>query len=199
VAIASIHGSCAFELQDSKNLKGVRDFDVIWLDELPDEIRISNEAKLVECHSPLHEGPNPVQTSEFVRKHRPFYCKECRKKMREERSHFEPEPDDMDQPYSGKEPGSEDLAENFGNLHMCAGATYFGRIKRLMEYCGFIETPKGDFYFGMDDCAAGTDFFKLKEGKKVEFIVANLPNKKFHGSRGNGSAEEVTIVEGWDN
>jgi cold shock CspA family protein len=196
VAIASIHGSCAFELLDSKNLKGVRDFDVIWLDELLDDISASTDEKLVECNSPLHTGPNPLHTDEFVRRHRPFYCKECRKKMREERSRFQHETVAGGEPSPKKETPDESLADNFGNLHMRAGASYMGRIKRLMEYCGFIETEEGDFYFGMDDCAAGTDFYKLEEGAKVEFTVTNMPPKQFHGSKGkgNGSAEGVSLL-----
>jgi len=198
VAIASIHGSCAFELQDSKNLKGVRDFDVIWLDDLIGDISISNDEKLVECHSPLHTGPNPVHTDEFVRRHRPFYCKECRLKMREERSQFQPETDTGDYYAGNKEATKDNLAENFGNLRLHPGANYVGRIKRLKEFFGFIETPEGDFYFGMDDCAAGTDFYKLEEGGKVEFIVTNVPGENTRGNKGNGSAEEVSILPEWE-
>jgi len=198
VVIASIHGSCAFELLDSKNMKGVRDFDVIWLDELQNEISISSLEKLVECHSPLHTGPNPISTDEFVRKHRPFYCKECRMKMREERSHYQPEAGGDDEGHSVKEARINSLADNFGNLHMRTGASYVGHIKRLMEYCGFIETPEGDFYFGMDDCAADTDFYKLEQGTKVEFTVTNLPNKELRGSKGNGSAEGISFVPEFD-
>ncbi|MCU0349180.1 MAG: NYN domain-containing protein [Saprospiraceae bacterium] len=71
-AIASIHGACSFELSEGKNLKGVRDFDVIWLNDLMDEIKMSPEVRDVYCKAPTHTGPNPIQTDEFVRKNRAF-------------------------------------------------------------------------------------------------------------------------------
>ena len=81
-----------------------------------------------------------------------------------------------------------------GNRIINAGDVYRGRIKRLMDFFGFIETPEGDFYFGMDDCAHGTDFYSMTEGTPVEFIVVNMPNKRLRGSRGNGKAEEVSVA-----
>ncbi|MAT55846.1 MAG: hypothetical protein CMN32_15320 [Saprospirales bacterium] len=185
VAIASIKGSCAFELLDNKDSKHVRDFDVIWLDDLTEDIKAVNEERYVECRSPMHEGPNPILTDEFVRKNRPFFCKECREKMRAQRYSYNDDEFDIENDFDD---------ESFGNRIINAGDVYRGRIKRLMDFFGFIETPEGDFYFGMDDCAHGTDFYSMTEGTPVEFIVVNMPNKRLRGSRGNGKAEEVSVA-----
>ncbi len=194
-AIASIHGACSFELSEGKNLKGVRDFDVIWLNDLLEEIRMSNEVRDVVCKAPFHIGPNPVKTDEFVRKNRPFYCKECREKMWKQRGdEYDPddeegmaEPNDSNEQVRQKESSAPSMAIRTGDSSI-------GVVKRLMEFCGFIETEAGDFYFGMDDCVGGTEFSKLKPGDRVEFIAARVPRKEFRGREGNGNAEEVSLV-----
>ena len=60
---------------------------MIWLDnqELMKQYKLEMEAKWHICRSPLHAGENPVWTDEFVRKSRPYYCKDCRETMRKQR------------------------------------------------------------------------------------------------------------------
>ncbi len=197
-AIASIHGACSFELSEGKNLKGVRDFDVIWLNDLLDEIRMSNEVRDVMCKAPFHTGVNPVQTDEFVRKNRAFYCKECREKLWNQQGEFVVE--DEDDYESSAEAGQmirtksteSSVYPQVGGIRM--GDSFTGTVKRLMEFCGFIGTTAGDFYFGMDDCVGGTEFSKVKPGDRVEFIVSKMPRPEFRGRDGNGNAEEVSLV-----
>ena len=198
-AIASIHGACSYELYEGKNLKGVRDFDVIWLNDLLDEIRMSQEMREVMCKAPFHTGPNPVLTDEFVRKNRAFYCKECRESMWTQRGEFEDEYED--EKYSstpdliGQSRTSDiDQVSNGNKSTLEMGDSYRGTIKRLMEFCGFIETDAGDFYFGMDDCVGNTEFSRLRAGDRVEFIVSKAPRREFRGREGNGNAEDVTLV-----
>ena len=188
VAIVSIHGACAYDLMEAKNLKRVRDFDVIWLNDLLDEIQMINQVREIFCQSPFHTGDNPVRTDEFVRKTRAFFCKDCREKLREERSQYEYDP-----PNGNLEEAAEESDWEEGQSPVRTGDTHIGSIKRLMEHCGFIETDIGDFYFGMDDCAADTDFFNLQPGATVEFVVSKAPNPRFRGRRGNGNAEEVAL------
>jgi uncharacterized LabA/DUF88 family protein len=190
VAIASIHGACAFELSDGKNLKGVRDFDVVWLNDILSEIGLMPEVRPVECKSPMHEGPNPVFTEEFVRKNRPFICKECREKMWREHASINEEAALEEEEFEAQ----VEVNFNRNEQEFRTGDISSGIIKRLLDFSGFIEAPEGDFYFGMDDCATNTDFYKLKKGSKVEFIVAKLPNRNFRGGRGNGNAEEVSLA-----
>lgn len=61
------------------------------------------------------------------------------------------------------------------NIDLRTGDHYTGTVKRLMEFCGFIGTNAGDFYFGMDDCVGGTEFSKLRMGDRVDFIVSKMP------------------------
>ncbi len=187
VAIISIHGACSYELMESKNLNQVRDFDVIWLNDMLNDIQMINEMREILCQSPSHVGENPVETDEFVRKNRAFFCRECREKIRAERTEYVSNGTDY----------NEDGESNWDSQSaLRTGDNYSGSIKRLMEHCGFIETDQGDFYFGMDDCASDTDFFNLQPGATVEFIVSKAPNPRFRGSSGNGNAEEVALSSG---
>ncbi len=202
-AIASIHGACSFELSEGKNLKGVRDFDVIWLNDLMDEIRMNPEVREVMCKAPFHTGPNPIQTDEFVRKNRAFYCKECREKMWVQKGTDYEDLEDDDR-YNSEEGSS--YSYEYGRMKeqehslpteqngLRTGDSYTGIVKRLMEFCGFIGTPIGDFYFGMDDVTGGTEFTKLRAGDRVDFIVSRMPRKEFRGRDGNGNAEDVVLV-----
>ncbi|MEZ4956348.1 MAG: NYN domain-containing protein [Saprospiraceae bacterium] len=199
VAIISIHGACSYDLMEGKNLKRVRDFDLIWLNDILDDIQMVNDVREIMCQSPFHVGDNPVETDEFVRKNRSFYCKDCRDKMRTERTEYVGSSSDV----GGYD--DEDMEENWNTAAavvpngsaLRTGDSYSGTLKRLMEHCGFIETDHGDFYFGMDDCATDTDFFNLQPGATVEFIVSKAPNPRFRGSRGNGNAEEVALSTGF--
>ena len=192
VAIVSIHGACSYDLMEGKNLKGVRDFDVLWINDFLDEIQMVNEPREIYCQSPFHAGENPVETDEFVRKSRAFFCKECREKMKEERSVYDDNSGHAEPIYEEEiEPSwSEEGA-------LRTGDTFTGNIKRLMEHCGFIETERGDYYFGMDDCASDTDFYNLQPGASVEFVVSKAPDPRYRGKRGNGNAEEVALSSGY--
>ena len=193
VAIASIHGACAYELMEAKNLNGVRDFDVVWLNEMLEDIKLVPVQREIFCNSPSHVGDNPVLTDEFVRKSRAFYCKDCRDRAKEERVHYYE--NNNDEGVYEEEIGNNWEENNSSALR--TGDSYRGSIKRLMEHCGFIETDKGDFYFGMDDCAGDADFFNLQPGATVEFVVSKAPNPRIRGSRGNGNAEEVALSSGY--
>jgi cold shock CspA family protein len=198
-AIASIHGACSFELSEGKNLKGVRDFDVIWLNDLLDEIRMTNEIREVMCKAPFHVGPNPIKTDEFVRKNRAFYCKDCREKMWHQRGEFDEDEEDLkyaETPGFVENNRYREAGQPIGDSRngLRTGDCYTGVVKRLMEFCGFIGTDAGDFYFGMDDCVGGTEFSKLRSGDRVEFIVSRAPRKEYRGRDGNGNAEEVSLV-----
>ncbi|MBK8564865.1 MAG: NYN domain-containing protein [Saprospiraceae bacterium] len=202
-AIASIHGACSFELSEGKNLKGVRDFDVIWLNDLMEEIRMNPEVREVMCKAPFHTGPNPIQTDEFVRKNRAFYCKDCREKMwvqkgtdyedLEEDDRFNAEEGSTyTNEYSRTKDQEHSIPTEQNGLR--TGDAYTGTVKRLMEFCGFIGTPIGDFYFGMDDVTGGTEFNKLRAGDRVDFVVSRMPRREFRGRDGNGNAEDVILV-----
>ena len=228
VAIASIRKTCSYSLSNPKDKEGVRDFDLIWLDDYVEDVRLKPQMRQVRCESENHEGVDLVWTDEFVRKNRPYYCRECREKTRLRRQEEGSYPydydgdngdnghhrdEDRDEPYNDApateerqpvQPGHEAperrpfvysvSVEDFDYEDLQIGETCVGVIKKLMDYCGFIGTPLGDFYFGADNCIPEMPFRELRLGDKVEFIIQNMPNPELRGGRGNGNAVEVDLL-----
>ena len=56
VAIASIQGSCAPEFIDPRDEARVKDFGIIWLDDLLHQLELKYERHQLECQSPAHKG-----------------------------------------------------------------------------------------------------------------------------------------------
>lgn len=214
VAISSIKMSCPREFRDTSNPLDLRDFDMIWLDEKKtmDEYKLEAINKWVICRSPLHDEENPVWTDEFVRKSRPYYCKNCRDKMRRQREeHFQSEEDKEEEttateiavpkpamPECPPPPTisieEKDELDDIDDDTIRTGDLYDGIVKRITDAYGFISTEIGDFYFTIQDMASGSDFHYIQPGTRVEFIVARLPNPGYRGGRGNGNASEITIA-----
>ena len=273
VAIASIRNTCSYELQNPRDRQGIRDFDVMWLEDMIEEIELRQHLRQVRCESPLHDGVDLVWTDEFVRKNRPYFCRNCRERMREiretegdeaveaisrktrdqynngtnrsydgtrgknfepmERRDFraapkptpefepkaEPEREGEDEPNFNTidhvQPGLEPVRDFNGGYEkrsfvyrptqrdyepadgeqLQVDDQYMGEIKKLMDYCGFIHTPRGDFYFSSNDCSPDTDFFDLDLGMTVEFVISKLPNPSLRGGAGNGNAQEISLVD----
>lgn len=82
VAIASINGSCADEYKDYHDPFRVKDFDVIWINDQLDKLKI--EEKEVQCESLFHKGERSFITTDYVIKGYKYYCHECRTKHKEE-------------------------------------------------------------------------------------------------------------------
>jgi hypothetical protein len=78
VAIASIKGSCAADFADPRNNAKVRDFEMIWLDALLDQLQLRYERVQRECQSATHLGDRVVWSDFRPRKGQRFYCNECR-------------------------------------------------------------------------------------------------------------------------
>jgi uncharacterized LabA/DUF88 family protein len=220
VVIASIKNSCPREFRDTSNPLGVRDFDMVWMDDkkVMEEYKLEAIKKWVICRSPLHTTENPVWTDEFVRKSRPYYCRECRENMRRQREEYfqsedngalseggfippnapvKPVRPSIARPITSS-PSSADIQEE-DKMHedddgLRTGDLYDGIVKKVTDSFGFIGTEAGDFYFTVQDMAAGSEFHYIQPGTRVEFIVGRLPNPQFRGGRGNGNAEEVTVT-----
>lgn len=210
VAITSIKNSCPREFRDTANPLGLRDFDIIWMDDkkIMDEYKLEATNKWVICRSPLHTDENPVWTDEFVRKSRPYYCRECREKMRRQREEYfqneestegggfnsegynRPSVKASPQPLIREEENLADIDDE----QLRTGDLYDGVVKKITDSYGFIGTEAGDFYFTLQDMAAGNEFHYIQPGTRVEFVISRLPNPQFRGGRGNGNAEEVSIA-----
>lgn len=174
VAIASIKGSCSPELAHPADQARVKDFDVIWLDDLLQRLELKYEPQLRTCESPLHRGNRSVWDTYRPRKGQKFFCKACREEFarqkQESQGHFvapdvEPPPPDesTDLPHEGAtEPGQ----------------TLTGRIKRTIadRGFGFIGTDEqGDYYFHFSDLEPGFEFAQVSEECEVTFEVKRLP------------------------
>ena len=215
VAIASIRKTCSYSLSNPKDKEGVRDFDMIWLDDYVEDIRLKPVMRQVRCESENHDGVDLVWTDEFVRKNRPYYCRECREKTRlrrqEEGYQYDYDNEDSSNGAAFDTDGDDGYADNgekaprrsfvysmsvddFNYEGLAIDDTCVGVVKKLMDYCGFIGTPLGDFYFGADDCLPEMPFRELRLGDKVEFIIQNMPNPELRGGRGNGNAVEVDLL-----
>lgn len=211
VAITSIKNSCPKEFRDTSNPLGLRDFDMIWMDDkkIMNEYKLEATNKWVICRSPLHTSENPVWTDEFVRKSRPYYCRECRDKMRRQREEyfqseesvevtsteeFTPVPRPKPFVKENIEIKAEDQLPESEEDKLRTGDLYDGIVKKITDSYGFIGTEAGDFYFTLQDMASGSEFHYIQPGTRVEFVISRLPNPMFRGGRGNGNAEEVSIA-----
>jgi cold shock CspA family protein len=167
VAIASIMGSCAREFADIRDESRVKDFDIIWLDHLLDELKLKREKRMLVCQSPTHSrGPREEYTDYYLRKGQKFYCTECRKEFREQHA-------EAQRLLVGDENGHE--FEQEGNIQ--AGDTLMGTVKSIKpdKLYGFIAANGGaDYFFHMTDLV-GVEFSELYFGLPVSFEVKKLP------------------------
>lgn len=185
VAIASVQGSCAAEFSDPLDEARVKDFDVLWLNDLVDDLELTYEPHLRRCESPSHEGDRMVMTTYYPRKGQKFYCDVCRSDFARQR----------EQAWTGAAAaGADDDAPPVLGEAPRVGQMLTGHVKRKFDDrdYAFIRAADGRDYFchvaDMDDAAL---FAELGEGDLVEFLVRKLPE------RGQaGAARGVRRIEG---
>lgn len=172
VAIASIQGSCAPEYSDPGDEAKVKDFDIIWLNDLLDEVELTYDPILLECESPLHEGDRMVWTTFHPRKGQKFYCDECREQ-------FSREKQEAHQEYVSSQMDAEDTP---------ADEVLMGVVKKKMDDrgYGFIEAENGrDYFFHLTDLKPGLEFRDVYEGLPVRFEVKKQPGHDKAGAAQN--------------
>ncbi len=72
-----------------------------------------------------------------------------------------------------------------------------GKIKRLMNRYGIIETDKGDFFFSFTNIEKNSRDKLIQEGTAVKFRVFKMPNPKAKAGKSNdrnGKAAEIEII-----
>lgn len=89
VAITSIRGTCDTVLSAPEDREGIRDYQVVWLDDLKDDIQLTYERHQLTCQSPMHEGDPEVWTTYHPREGENFYCSECREKYKKQQENRE--------------------------------------------------------------------------------------------------------------
>lgn len=168
VAIVSVRSSCSQELADPRDDAGVKDFDLIWMDDLIEELELKYEPQQLECQSPDHLGESLFWTTYRPRRGEPVYCDTCRQAYAERRSSGY-------QYDNGQEPDDYQPAEGQPDL----GETLAGLIefKKEDKGYGFVTTDEGaSFFFHLSDLEGGLSFETLDEGREVVFEVKSLPS-----------------------
>jgi CspA family cold shock protein len=170
VAIASIKGSCAPDFSDPRDEARLKDFDIVWLDDLLARLELKYEPHLLQCESPNHHGERNVWTTFHPRKGQKFYCDECRAEFSKLRHEAQQEF------LSLPEAHHADQAHTHSPHR--AGHMLRGEIKKKVgdRGFGFIHGEDGrDYFFHLTDLEA-LDFDQILEGLRVGFEVKREPS-----------------------
>lgn len=166
VAIASIQGCCSPEYSDPEDKLRLKDFDIIWLNDLISRIELKFERHQRECVSPLHVGDRKVWTTYHPRKREQFFCEECRKRFAQEKAAAQ---ETYVAAAAENGPGEENGAPAPVLSTSCAG-----RIKKLVRErgFGFVQRDDGlEYFFHLTDLELGLAWEGLEEGRAVTFDV----------------------------
>jgi CspA family cold shock protein len=163
VAIASVQGSCAAEYADPKDPLRLKDFDIIWIGDLLDQLELKAVRRQVDCQSPFHAGPTGFTTTEVLRKGQKYYCPACRESFRRQK-----EENLRYLPAEGKFEGAP------------SGVIQEGQISNIVQErgFGFIRNERGDYFFHFSEVAGDTDFDHLAVGDTVSFEVDIDPDPR---------------------
>jgi cold shock CspA family protein len=210
VAIVSIRQSCARVYADPADEKGLKDFHVIWLNDMVDQIAWKPTEQQVECKSPLHEGEREVITTIRLREGQPFFCDECRVKFAEQKAeqmrqytsagldngylgHDQYEDDMYDDDDEYAEYEGHHQGDDWGNREYSDenGRTHEGVIENMIpdRGFGFIRRNDGASYFFHVTHLANAEWATIRPGLRAQFTVTKSPV----GAKA-GSAGRVTIV-----
>ncbi len=212
VAIASIKGSCSPDFADPRDEARVKDFDIIWLDDLLHKLELKYERHLLACESPIHKGKREVWTTFHPRKGQRFFCDACRREFTQQKqdaqrefvnSQVEPdgEPGSENAPSGGVPGAVAPAAPGIGGVPLLpaangsgagpavlAGMTRTGVVKRRIadRGFGFIEAEDGrDYFFHLTDLQPGLYFDDIVEGQQVDFDVKKQPSEDKAGAAQN--------------
>ena len=176
VALVSIQGSCAPEFADPRDEAGVKDFDIIWLDDLLHRLELKYERHQLDCQSPGHAGDRRVWTTFHPRKGQKFFCDTCREAFAQQRQEIQHEY------LSGNDAAGEAGAQ------VQLGAALRGLVKKKVAErgFGFIQGADGqDYFFHCTDIEPGFAFETLDEGRTVDFVVKKVPEFERAGAAQN--------------
>jgi cold shock CspA family protein len=179
VAIASIKGSCAPEFADPTDEARVKDFDIIWLDDILHNLELKYERHQRQCEAPAHKGDRRIWTTFHPRKGQKFYCDECR-------AEFSRQKQQAQQEFVSSQADAVPATDS-------AGAAILGKLltgvvaKKLPEKgYGFIHAADGkDYFFHLTDLLPGLEFEGVQEGAALEFEVKREPGMDKAGAAKN--------------
>jgi cold shock CspA family protein len=185
VAIASIRGSCAQELWDARDAGRLKDFDVIWMDDLLQDLELRYVRHRLRCESTFHVGPRDVWTTFHPRPGQKFFCDECRDRFRRQKQVAQEE-------FVSGEMEAESPAITAARV----GDHHHGFVKAKIEDKGYgflhSRADGHDYFFHLTDLAGDLEFGSLEEGTPVVFDVKKLPTRTLNGTRA-GAAQDVRL------
>lgn len=165
VAIASIKGSCAPAFADARDEARVKDFDIIWLDDLLHKLELKYERHQLFCDSPSHRGNRQVWTTFHPRKGAKFFCDDCRTGFHEQKQELQREIVD-----SHVEPVGSNASLESAPLDIRLSGTV--KNVTIERGFGFIGGNDGnDYFFHFTDLGSGLEFNDALKGRQVEFEV----------------------------
>jgi len=179
VAIASIHESCAPEFADPRDEARLKDFDIIWLDDLLHRLELKYERHQLECQSPTHVGERKVWTTFHPRKGQKFFCDACR-------TEFVHQKQDAQQEFVSSQ--VELISPADLNEEMKLGQELVGVVKKKVadRGYGFIHAEDGrDYFFHFTDLQTGLEFDEIQEGLQVDFVLKRAPGPDKAGAAQN--------------
>ncbi|NMB87311.1 MAG: NYN domain-containing protein [Chloroflexi bacterium] len=186
VAIASIKNSCAPEFADPSDESRVKDYDLIWLDDLLHRLELKYERHQEKCDSPFHHGNPYVWTTFKPRKGQKFYCDDCKQIfMKQKRDAQQEMGDNPEEELNSEEQLLSEDQESNGNVLIEMKMT--GYVKKLFpaKGYGFIAADNGnDYFFHLTDLV-NLEFERLFEGMEVDFEIKNQPSNGKQGSAQN--------------
>ncbi|MDH5476745.1 MAG: NYN domain-containing protein [Nitrospinota bacterium] len=178
VAIVSIRQSCAKMYSDRQDPKKLKDFHIIWLNDMIERIAWAPVEMEVECRSPLHEGARLTTTTMRLRNGQPYFCEVCRSKFAEQK-------EEQMREYTSA--GINSLAKEENGEE---AAMYDGMVEALIpdRGFGFIKRADGASFFFHLTHLTNADWEAVGVGDSVKFTVTKNPV----GAKA-GAAGEVTL------
>jgi len=176
VAIASIKGSCTPEYSDPRDEARVKDFGIIWLDDLLDSLALKYTRHQLECQSPMHKGDRLVWTTFYPRRGQRFYCPDCQTDFARQKQEYQSE-------YVSSH--VEDIRQAEEADSSMVGGPLVGVVKKKVadRGFGFIQSSEGQqYFFHLTDLESDLEFQDVEEGLQVEFEVKKEPNSEKAGA-----------------
>ena len=175
VSIASIKGSCAPDFSDIRDEARVKDFDLIWLDDLLHRLELKYERHQLVCEAPGHRGNRQVWTTFHPRKGTKFFCEDCRREFIRQKQEMQREmarpaveatTNLAANPVSNNGPAEPASAPSEDRLT--------GTVKSVIGHrgFGFIAASDGnDYFFHIDDLGSDLEFTEVLVGRAVDFEI----------------------------
>lgn len=171
VAIASIKGSCSEEISDPTDQARIKDFNLIWIDDLLHKVELKHDRQMLDCESPSHKGVKKVWTTFYPRRGQKFYCDDCkaqfdRQKQEEQQQRYQSvDPATSPEPIAGETTGQVTLGKVYAIKNGDKGLF------------AFIRTGLGnEYYFNPTHLEGDLSWDELVEGMPLHAEIMRVPD-----------------------